>query len=96
MERLENFFFLFTTNTHLEIFKSTQGEIHKRTQETFLTHTISIKVAISLNVRLRNQKSFFSRVLHDSTPRFVGPSVRPSRFTFFRFLRSLASLLQPK
>ena len=41
---------------------------------------------------------FFSRVLRDSTPRFVGPSigpsVRPSHFTFF--LRSLASLLLPK
>ena len=27
--------------------------------------------------------SFFSRVLRDSTPRFVGPSVGPSHFTFF-------------
>ena len=46
----------------------------------------------------------FSRVLRDSTTRFVGPSVgpsvrlsvRPSHFTFLGFLRSLASLLLPK
>ena len=46
----------------------------------------------------------FSRVLRDSTPRFVGPSVGPSvrpsvppsHFTFFGFLWSLASLLLPK
>ena len=48
---------------------------------------------------------FFSRVLRDSTTRFVGPSVsssvcrsvRPSNFTIFCFfLRSSASLLPPK
>ena len=50
---------------------------------------------------------FFSSMLHvlgDSTPRFVGPSVGPSiglsicwsHFTFYGFLRSLASLLLPK
>ena len=42
----------------------------------------------------------FSRVLRDSSTRIVGPSVRPSvrpsHFTFFFFLRSLASLLLPK
>ena len=42
----------------------------------------------------------FSGVLRDSTPRFVGlsvrPSVRPTHFTFFGFLRSLASMLLPK
>ena len=42
----------------------------------------------------------FSRVLRDSTPSFVrrsvGPSVGLSNFTFFMFLRSLASLLLPK
>ena len=42
----------------------------------------------------------FSRVLRDSTTRFVcrfiGPSVVPSHFTFLGFLRSLASLLLPK
>ena len=49
-------------------------------------------------------ESVFSSVLRDSTPRFVGPSVRPlvrplvrpSQFTFFGFLRYLASLLLPK
>ena len=44
--------------------------------------------------------NFFSRVLRDSTPRFVGRSVRRSvrrsHFTFFGFLRSLASLPLPK
>ena len=42
----------------------------------------------------------FSRVLSNSTPRLfgwsVGPSIRPSHFTFFVFLRSSASLLLPK
>ena len=37
----------------------------------------------------------FSRVLRDSTPRYVRPSVGP-HFTFFMFLRSLDSLLLPK
>ena len=48
-------------------------------------------------------KSFFSRVLRDSIPRFVGWSVGRlvgrlvgSPFTFFMFLRSLASLLLAK
>ena len=40
--------------------------------------------------------NFFSRVLRDSTTRFVGPSVGPSHFTFFGFLWSLASQLLPK
>ena len=48
--------------------------------------------------------NFFSRVLCDSTPRFVDPLVRwsvgssvgPSHFTFFWFLRSLASHFLPK
>ena len=43
--------------------------------------------------------TIFSRVLRDSTSRFVGPSVRPSivpsHFIFVLFLRSLASLLLP-
>ena len=38
----------------------------------------------------------FSRVLRDSTPRFFGPSVRPSHFTFYGFSRHLDSLLLPK
>ena len=42
-----------------------------------------------------------SRVLRDSTPRFVGPLVRPSvrpsvTLYFFRVLGSLALLLLPK
>ena len=44
-------------------------------------------------------KHIFSRVLRDSTPRFIGPSVRPSvRHTLLLlgFLRSLALLLLPK
>ena len=52
-----------------------------------LVHNISPSVRLSVYV-------IFSRVLRDSTPRFVGPSVRPSLFTFF--LRSLVSLLLPK
>ena len=51
---------------------------------------------------------FFSRVLRDSTPRFVGPSVRrsvrpsvrrsvhPSHFTFLALMGFLALLLLPK
>ena len=43
---------------------------------------------------------FFSRVLRDSTPRFVGPSVspsvHPSHFTFSAFFSFLALLLLPK
>ena len=35
-------------------------------------------------------------MLRDSTPRFVGPLVRRSHFTFLVFLRSLASPLLPK
>ena len=38
---------------------------------------------------------FFSRVLRDPTPRFVGPSVRHT-LLFFVFLGFLASLLLPK
>ena len=38
----------------------------------------------------------FGRVLRTSTPRFVGPSVRPSHFTFFYHFISLTSLLLPK
>ena len=45
-------------------------------------------------------EGIFSRVLRDSTPRFIGPSVRPSvrpsHFTFLGVLRFLASLLLPK
>ena len=43
---------------------------------------------------------FFSRVLRDFTPRFVGPSVgpsvRPSHFTFSALMGVLALLLLPK
>ena len=39
---------------------------------------------------------FLSRVLRDSTPRFVGQSVRPSHITFSAYMGSLAMLLQPK
>ena len=57
-----------------------------------------------LSMKLFMNRDIFSRVLRDSTPRFVGPSVGPSigpsvgpsHFTFFGFLRSLASLLLPK
>ena len=46
------------------------------------------------------ERRVFSRVLRDSTTRFVGPSVGPSvcpsHFTFFGSLRSLASVLLPK
>jgi len=53
---------------------------------------------------LGKQLFLFSRVLRDSTTRFVGPSVRPSvgplvrrsHFTFLGVLRCLASLLLPK
>ena len=38
----------------------------------------------------------FCRVLRDSTPRFVGPSVGPSHFTFLALLGVLALLLLPK
>ena len=44
-------------------------------------------------------RTVFSRVLRDSTPRFVRPSVGwlgGPHFTFFMFLRSLASLLLAK
>ena len=46
-----------------------------------------------VNRNLTNLRIVFSRVLRDSTPRFVGPSVRPPHFTFFGFLLFLASLL---
>ena len=51
---------------------------------------------------LSSLRYLFSRVLLDSTPCFVGPSVGPSvrravrHFTFSGFLRFLASLLLPK
>ena len=39
-------------------------------------------------------ETVFSRVLRDSTPRFVGPSVRHTSFS--GFLRFMASPLMPK
>ena len=71
---------------------------------SFLSKEIeSLNVAVNDSVR-----QIFSRVLRDSSPRFVGPSVGPSvglsvgpsvgpsHFTFFGFLGFLASLLLPK
>ena len=46
-------------------------------------------------IQISSIRFFLSRATRLYT-RFVGPSVRPSHFTFFWFLRSVASLLLPK
>ena len=72
---------------------------------TFMVMQEEFRILFGLNYgRNTNMKIIFSRVLRDSTTRFVGPSVGPSvrpsvgpsHFTFFGFLRSLALLLLPK
>ena len=64
---------------------SLKKQSHYLTQQLFLSFLgekffFSLINSISENI----EKQRFSRVLRDSTPRFVGPSVRPS-ITFYFF-----------
>ena len=78
-----------------------ETDLGRDKRQRVLSHWI--KTAMWHNMNMNNQKSIFSRVLRDSTPRYVGPSVGQSvgrlvgpLFTFSAFLSYFILPLRPK